>query len=52
MANVEYHPDPYNGWSVLNHASNVTAYELMNDTSGRWQRVADYGTVRVYASVR
>ena len=48
MANNVYHPDPYNGWSMLSKFGNHTAYEIMTDTSGRWQMSYNYGNVRVY----
>lgn len=48
MATSPYHPDPYRGWSNLNPASNVTAYEILNDTSGQWQLRWSIGFIRSY----
>jgi len=48
MATTTYQPDPYMGWSNINPVSNVTAYEIFNDTSGRWQLTADFGVLRTY----
>lgn len=48
MANQNYPPDPYNGW-YYNGLGNHTASEIMTDTSGRYQMVADYGYIRFYS---
>ena len=50
MAVTDYHPDPYQGWSVVNPGSgNITARQIMTDTSGAWRCIADYGVYRRYA---
>jgi hypothetical protein len=48
MASIPYRPDPYQGWRVWNDCGNVTAHQIMTDTSGQWQLAADYGCVRIY----
>jgi hypothetical protein len=49
MANCGYQPDPYQGWRVINHgAGNVTAHQILNDTSGTWQLVSIVAGIRQY----
>lgn len=40
--------DPYQGWSNRNSASNVTAHQIMTDTSGRWSLVYSFPGFRIY----
>ena len=47
MAYLDWH-DPYQGWSAMNPYSNVTAHEILTDTSGRWHLVLDLGGFRYY----
>lgn len=50
MATTNYQPDPYQGWSVIGGGlGNVTAHQIMTDTSGQWQLVSVAGGVRTYA---
>lgn len=48
MAMTEYAPDPYNGWSNINPASNYPASRIMTDTSGQWVCTGNYGFLRTY----
>lgn len=50
MAGVEYKPDPYNGWSVVSpDLGNVTAHQIMTDTSGQWQLTSIGPGFRTYS---
>lgn len=38
MAQVHFHPDPYNGWSIVGGpTNNMTAHSIMTDTSTSWE---------------
>lgn len=52
MATIHTQPDPYRGWSVIGGgAGNVTAYDLMADTSGAWRCVLYTPWLRRYRRV-
>ena len=46
MAELEY-KDPYQGWYAMPR-SNVTAHEILTDTSGRWEVALLSPTLRIY----
>lgn len=49
MASTDYRPDPYQGWRVIDGgAGNVTAHQIMTDTSWSWTMTRNFGSVRVY----
>lgn len=49
MAQPYYQRDPYQGWSIINGGvSNMTAHELMSDTSGRWRCLFSMPGFRIY----